>query len=133
MENIRVNIAEREIPLRFRMTEFRDIEEEVGNLSEVKELVLKGRNRIRNVVTIIRILGNAGLAAAGMKPDLTDQWLTEHMDPYSLAVYQVSILACLTQESESEAKQEENENKERDLVLEEIDAKKGPVNLPTGG
>ena len=132
MENIKVTIAEREIPLRFRMNEFAQIEEEVGNLAEVKELVLNGKNRIRNTVRIIRIMGNAGLRHAGETDDLTDDWLMENMDPHALLAYQVAVLGCMTKESESQAQQEEDENRERDLVLEEIQAKKVPVNSPTG-
>ena len=132
MENIKVTIAEREIPLRFRMNEFAQIEEEVGNLAEVKELVLNGKNRIRNTVSIIRIMGNAGLRHAGEAEDLTDEWLMENMDPHALLAYQVAVLGCMTKESESQAQQEEDENRERDLVLEEIQAKKVPVNSPTG-
>lgn len=133
MENIKITIGEREIPLRFRMNQFMAIEEEVGNLADVQELVLKGRNRIRNTIAMIRIMGNAGLSAAGQKPDLTNDWLTENMDPYNLAAYQVAVLACMTKESKSEAKAEEDDNRERDLVLEEINAKKDPVNSHTGG
>lgn len=132
MENIALNIGERKIPLRFRMNQFIEIEESVGKLGEVKELILKGRNRLRNLVTIIRILGNAGLKAAGEEADLTDEWLTENMDPHALMAYQIAVIACLIKESSSEAAKEETEEKERDLVLEEIEAKKDPVNSHTG-
>lgn len=132
MENITLNIGERKIPLRFRMDQFIEIEEEVGNLGEVRELIMKGRNRLRNLVAVIRILGNAGLKAAGEKDDLTDEWLRAEMDPHALMAYQIGAIACLTKEGESQAVQEENEDKERDLVLEEIEAKKDPVNSHTG-
>ena len=132
MDNIVLKIGEREIPLRFRMNQFIEIEEEIGNLGEVRELILKGKQRLRNLVTVIRILGNAGLKAAGEEPDLTDDWLNENMDPHALLGYQLAVLACLSRESESQAAEEENESKERDLVLEEINAKKDPVNSHTG-
>jgi len=132
MDNITLNIGERTIPLRFRMDQFIEIEEEVGNLGEMEELILKGRSRLRNLVTVIRIMGNAGLKAAGEAGDLTDEWLRAEMDPYALKAYQIGVLACLTKESKSQAVQEENENKERDLVLEEIEQKKDPVNSHTG-
>ena len=132
MENITLNIGERKIPLRFRMDQFIEIEEEVGNLGEIKELIMKGRRRLRNLVTVIRILGNAGLRAAGEKDDLTEEWLREKMEPHALMAYQIAVIACLTKESESQAVKEENESKERDLVLEEIEAKKDPVNSHTG-
>ena len=132
MENITLNIGERQIPLRFRMNQFAAIEEEVGNLGEVRKMILNGKNRIRNLVTVIRILGNAGLTAAGEEPDLTDDWLNENMDPHALMAYQLAVIACLSKDSESQAAKEENEHKERDLVLEEINAKKDPVNSHTG-
>jgi hypothetical protein len=132
MDNITVKIGERVIPLRFRMNQFIEIEETVGNLGEVRELILKGKNRLRNLISVTRILGNAGLKAAGEEPDLTDEWLTENMDPHALMAYQLGVVACLSKESESEAAKEENENTERDLVLEEIEQKKGPVNSHTG-
>lgn len=132
MEKISLTIGKRKIPLRFRMDQFIEIEEEIGNLGEIRELILKGRNRLRNIIGVIRILGNAGLKAAGEKDDLTDEWLRENMDPHSVATYQLAVIACLSKESESEAAKEENEEKERDLVLEEIEAKKDPVNSHTG-
>ena len=132
MDNITLKIGERTIPLRFRMNQFIDIEEQVGNLGEVREMILKGRNRLRNLVTVIRILGNAGLAREGREADLTEEWLKENMDPHALMAYQLAVIACLSKESESEAAKEESEVKERDLVLEEIEAKKDPVNSHTG-
>ena len=133
MDNITIDIGERKIPLRFRMNQFIEIEEEIGNLGEIRELILNGKHRLRNLVTVIRILGNAGLKAAGGEPDLKDEWLMENMDPHALAGYQLAVIACMSKEGKSEAVQEENENTERDLVLEEIEAKKDPVNSHTGG
>ena len=133
MDNITVKIGERVIPLRFRMNQFIEIEEEIGNLAEIRELILKGRQRLRNMVGVIRILGNAGLKAAGEPDDLTDEWLRENMEPHHLMAYQVAIMACLSKETASEAVEEENEDKERDLVLEEIQQKKEHVNSHTGG
>ena len=132
MENITLNIGERKIPLRFKMNQFAEIEEEVGNLGEVRKMILNGKQRIRNLMKVIRILGNAGLKHAGEQADLTEDWLNENMDPHALMAYQIAVIACLSKESESQAAQEENENKERDLVLEEINEKKDPVNSHTG-
>ena len=132
MENITLNIGDRQIPLRFKMDQFAEIEEEVGNLGEVRKMILNGKQRIRNLVKVIRILGNAGLKKAGEAADLTEEWLNENMDPHALMAYQLAVIACLSKESESQAAQEENEHKERDLVLEEINEKKDPVNSHTG-
>lgn len=132
MENIKITIGEREIPLRFRMPEFLEIEENVGNLGNIRELILNGKQRLRNMIKVTRILGNAGLKAAGETADLTDEWLTENMSPYKVMEYQLAVLACLSEESKSEAAVEESESHERDLVLEEIQEKKEPVNSHTG-
>lgn len=132
MKDIKINIAGREIPMRFRMNQFAEVEEEIGSLGDIQELILKGKKRIRNTVGMIRIMGNAGLKAAGEKADLTDDWLMENMDVYQLNEYQIAVLNCLTKEETSEAEKEENENKDRDLVLEEINRKKDKVNSHTG-
>ena len=133
MDNIKIKIGEREIPLRFKMPEFAAIEEEIGNLGEIKELLVEGKKRVRNMVTAIRIMGNAGLKHEGEKPDLTDEWLMENMEPVYLRVYQMAVTLAMKKEEDSEAVKEEQENKDRDLVLEEIEAKKGPVNSLSGG
>ena len=103
-----------------------------SGLGEIRELILKGQKRLRNLISVTRILGNAGLKAAGEEPDLTDEWLTENMDPHNLLQYQLAVIGCMTKESKSEAAKEETEEHERDLVLEEIEAKKDPVNSHTG-
>ena len=132
MDGLYINIGDRNIPLRFRMDQFEEMEEEIGNLGNTKELFLNGKKRVRNVVTAIRILGNAGLKHDGQEANLTDEWLKEKMDPHALMAYQIAVIACLSKESSSEAAKEEAEEKERDLVLEEIEAKKDPVNSHTG-
>lgn len=133
MDGIKVKIGGRDIPLRFRMPQFMEIEEEVGLLDDLKSLITEGKKRARNTVSVLRIMGNAGLKAAGETPDLTDEWLKENMDPHALRTYQMCVLMCMAEESKSEAIAEESEEKERDLVMEEINAKKGPVNSHTGG
>ena len=132
MDNISIKIGDREIPLRFKMTEFAEIEEEIGNLGEVRDLLLKGKKRIRNIAAVIRILGNAGLKHAEEPADLTDEWLLENMNPYELMAYQLAVMACMTKESESQAAAEEDKDKEVDVVLEEINRKKETVNSHTG-
>ena len=133
MKGISLTIGDRTIPLYFGMDEFIEIEETIGNLGELRDLILKGRQRLRNMIGAIRILGNAGLKREGKEADLTEEWLKENMDPHALLAYQIAVLACLQRDGESQAVNEENENKERDLVLEEIEQKKDPVNSHTGG
>ena len=133
MKGISLTIGDRTIPLYFGMDEFIEIEETIGNLGELRDLILKGRQRLRNMIGAVRILGNAGLKREGKEADLTDEWLRANMDPHALMAYQIGILACLQRDGESQAVNENNEDKERDLVLEEIEQKKDPVNSHTGG
>jgi hypothetical protein len=133
MKGITLNIGDRTIPLYFGMDEFIEIEETIGNLGELRDLILKGRQRLRNMIGVVRILGNAGLKREGKEADLTDEWLKENMDPHALMAYQIAIIACLHRDGDSQAVNENNEDKERDLVLEEIEQKKDPVNSHTGG
>ena len=132
MEKIRIKIGEREIPLWFGMDQFMEIEENVGYMGDIQELILKGKKRVRNIVSMIRILGNGGLKREGQAADLTDEWMKENMDPSKIMDYQIAVMACLQRDEDSQAVNEENENKERDLVLEEIEQKKAPVNSHTG-
>ena len=129
MDSVIIKIGGREIPLRFRMNQFIQAEQEVGNLGEIEENILNGKDRGQNLVKMIRIMGNAGLKHAGEKDDLTDEWLAEEMLPGLLRAYQMAVLACMTIETSIESKEDESE--ERDLVLEEINKKKDPVNTHT--
>ena len=133
MNNITIKIADKEIPLRFRMDQFIELEEELGNLGEIRDMILTDKKRLRKLVFVIRVLGQAGLKKAGEDAEwLTEEWLRENMKPHHLMAYQIAVLGCLQKEEESQAAAEDNENKERDLVLEEIQEKKGPVNSHTG-
>ena len=132
MDNITLNIGDKKIPLRFRMNQFIELEEKLGNLGEIRDKITTDRSRLTNLVFVIMVLGNAGLKAEGQEPDLTEEWLRENMEPHALMAYQIAVLGCLSKENESQAAREENEHKERDLVLEELQAKKDPVNSHTG-
>ena len=120
MEIIRVRLGEREIPLKFTMEEFAEIEEAVGNLSLIDEILLKGKQRIRNLATAIRIMGNAGLAGAGEKPDLTDKIVMNLMKPRKLVEYQTAAISAINQGMLVES----NEDEVHDIVLEDIERKK---------
>lgn len=120
MEIIRVRLGEREIPLKFTMEEFAEIEEAVGNLSLIDEILLKGKQRIRNLATAIRIMGNAGLVGAGEKPDLTDKIVMNLMKPRKLVEYQTAAISAINQGMLVES----NEDEVHDIVLEDIERKK---------
>ena len=124
MEKITVSIGEREIPLRYTMRELADMEEAIGTMDQFRDLILKGKRRLRNMTTAIRIMGNAALAHDGHPADLTDDWLMDHMDPGKVKAYQIAVLAAFTGGWEMETARE----RERDLTLEELERKKEPGN-----
>ena len=130
---ITVNIGEKEIPLKFGMREFEEIEENVGSMLDIQELIVKGKKRVRNTIQALRIMGNAGLKKNGEQPDLTDEWLEENMEPLMIKTYQMAVINTIQKSGRSEAETENNENEERDLVMEEIEEKKDPRNSHTGG
>lgn len=115
-----VIIEGREIPLRYTMRELADMEEAIGTMNNFRDLILKGKNRIRNMVAAIRIMGNSALTRAGKTADLTDEWLLDHMSPGDLKTYQIAVLGAFNSGFEMETAKD----RVRDLAMEEIDAKK---------
>lgn len=120
MKQASVEIGGRTIPLVFKMPQFADMEEAIGNLSLIEDLLLKGKKRVRNTAAAIRIMGNAGLKEAGGQPDLTDDWVLNQMQPRRIMEYQAAVMAAIN----AGMSMESTEEKERDLVLEEIERKK---------
>ena len=124
MEKYHLQIAGRDIPLRYTMRELAAMEEAIDTMDQFRDLILKGKRRLRNMATAIRIMGNSGLEKAGLTGDLTDDWLLDHMNPGKIKAYQIAVLGAFTDGFQMET---ENE-KERDLVLEELERKKEPGN-----
>ena len=120
MEKYSVKIAEKVIPLRYTMRELAAMEEAIDTMDQFRDLILKGKQRLRNMTTAIRIMGNSGLEKNGEKGDLTDDWLLDHLDPRQIKTYQIAVLGAFTDGFEMEYKQEGR----RDLVLEELERKK---------
>lgn len=119
-----INVSGVEIPLRYTMRELADMEEEIGTMDNFRDLMLKGRRRLRNMVAAIRIMGNSGFEHAGKEATLTDEWLLDHLDPGQLKAYQIAVLGAFT----DGWKMETEEERERDVVLEEIERKKAQGN-----
>ena len=115
-----IKIGEKEIPLRYTMLELADMEEEIGTMDNFRDLILKGKRRIRNMVAAIRIMGNSGLSHEGKTADLTDEWLLDHLDPDQFKAYQIAVLAAFT----AGWKMETEEERVHDVTLEEIERKK---------
>lgn len=119
-----IKIAGREIPLRYTMRELADMEEQIGTMDGFRDLILKGKRRIRNIASAIRIMGNSGLAQEEKPADLTDDWILDHLRPQELRACQIAVLAAFTDGWAMETEQD----KVHDETLEEIQRKKAPGN-----
>ena len=131
-----ITIKGREIPLCYTVFEMKQVQEEIGPLSEVISLVL-GRNpadeddtsafgsakHLEAAAKLIRILGNAGLEEAGEKPDLTDKSVMRALKPMALFPTINACLDTMNESMESEIPKEEKTGPV-DVVLEEIEKKK---------
>ena len=126
MEKYSLQIAGREIPLRYTMRELADMEEAIGTMDNFRDLMLKGSHRLRNMAAAIRIMGNSGLNKAGETADLTDDWLLDHMDPGKLKGYQIAVLGAVADGMRMESA-EGDEDEEVDVVLEELKKKAEPT------
>lgn len=130
-----ITIKGREIPLIYTVFEMKQVQEEIGPLSEVISLVL-GRNpadeddtsafgsakHLEAAAKLIRILGNAGLEEAGEKPDLTDKSIMRALKPMALFPTINACLDTMNESMESEVPPPENEEPV-DVVLEEMKKK----------
>ena len=76
----------------------------------------------RTVIGLIRLMGNAGLKHAGQEPDLTDEWLIDHIKPGYTTSYRIAVMGAVTAGWFMESDQGE---KEQDDVLAEIRKKNG--------
>jgi len=122
IRGITVEIGGRSIPLRYTMPVQLQVEEELGiDFSEITEK-LKAKKNTRLVISLIRMMGNAGLKHAGKDPDLTDEWLIDHIKPGYTTSYRVAVMGAVTAGWFMETDQGEQE---QDDVLAEIRKKNG--------
>lgn len=122
IRQVSVNIGGRDIPLRYTMRVQLQIEEELGiDFSEINDKI-KGKKNTRMVIGLIRLMGNAGLKQAGQEPDLTDDWLIDHIKPGYTTSYRIAVMGAVSAGWFMESDQDE---KEQDDVLAEIRKKNG--------
>ena len=98
LKNPSIRIGRREIPLAYNLRAQIAFEEEIGmTWDELRENInqLKGNKNTKTAVKVIRILGNQGLRLDGMDPDLTDDWLLDHIAMKNMLAYKVAILQAL--------------------------------------
>ena len=130
-----INIKGREIPLIYTVWEMKQVQEEIGPLSQAISMVL-GTNpedredtsrfgsaeQLAAAAKLIRILGNAGLEEAGEAADLTEKKILRALKPAEFA--QV-INACMDAMNEGMSSEIPEEPKGKvDVMLEKLQKKK---------
>ena len=132
---ITITIKGREIPLIYTVWEMKQVQEEIGPLSQAISMVL-GTNpedkedtsrfgsaeHLAAAATLIRILGNAGLEEAGEAADLTEKKILRALKPAEFA--QV-INACMDAMNEGMSSEiPEGPKGKVDVMLEKLQKKK---------
>jgi len=120
IKNIIVRIGGREITLLYNIRAQIQIDEalEMDFDTLRDELNKRRKPNTKVVVTALRIMGNMGLRAAGEKPDLTDEWIIDHMVPKDLFSYRVATLTALTKGWYMET--DDSADKDQDITLIEL-------------
>ena len=132
---ITITIKEREIPLIYTVWEMKEVQEEIGPLSQAISMVL-GTNpedredtsrfgsaeQLAAAAKLIRILGNAGLEENGEAADLTEKKILRALKPAEFA--QV-INACMDAMNEGMSSEiPEGPKGKVDVMLEKLQKKK---------
>ena len=132
---VTINLKGREIPLVYTVYEMKQIQDEIGPLSQAIDTIL-GRNpenkedmsrfggadQIGAVAKAIRILGNAGLEEAGKEPDLTDKQVMRALKPGELLGTINNLMDAMNEGMRSEIPEKAEEGPV-DVVLEEMKKK----------
>ena len=132
---VTINLKGREIPLVYTVYEMKQIQDEIGPLSQAIDTIL-GRNpenkedmsrfggadQIGAVAKAIRILGNAGLEEAGKEPDLTEKQVMRALKPAELLGTINNLMDAMNEGMRSEIPDKAEEGPV-DVVLEEMKKK----------
>lgn len=131
IKNVTIEIEGRRIPLRYTTTAMIAIEEEMDMTGEElrEELNQLKKKNTKKTITALRILGNEGLRLAGEKPDLTDEYLLDRINPREVLLYRVGVMAAILKGMLMET--DHTDEEKQDVVLNEI-LKKNSGSQPAG-
>ena len=118
-----LKIGETEIRLRLNSRAFMHLMEEFGDWQSMMDGLTKEENfgkRIGNIVTVTAVL-----AEGAKEEEVTKDWLGENTEPGDANTMLIAIMAEAARAMHMETEEKENRAKDRDLVLEEIERKKG--------
>lgn len=124
IRNITVNIGGRELRLVYNMRVQLQAEQELDiDFSELNERLGKQKKNSILVLKVIRLMANEALRLAGKPEDITDEWLTDHMQPGYMTGYRIAAMAAVTAGWFMET--DNSWNEEQDETLNEIRKKNG--------
>jgi len=133
-----ITLKGREIPLLYTVYEMKQVQEEVCPLGELPYRLF-GRNKddekdtskyggpeqIDTISKLVKILGNAGLEEAGEAADLTEKKILRSLRPMEISDVVNACMKAMDEGMESEIPDETTNSGPVDVVLEEIERKKG--------
>ena len=119
IKDVKVTIGGRELVLVYNMRVQMKVEEEMEmDFAELQEKLNKAKRSSKAVIGIIRLMGNEGLRRDGKEPDLTEEWLADHMQPGFMLSYRIAAISAITAGWFMET--DNSYNEEQDVTLNEI-------------
>ena len=119
MKTVTIEIGGRQLPLVFDMAAWCEIDERVGAVQDLGEL-LSGPGSVRIVNRVAAILARSGGAE-----DVTEEWILKHASPRQLGEMSMKVTEAISVGFGMEAKEGEAGG-EVDVTLQEINKKKEP-------
>ena len=117
MKTVTIEIGGRQLPLVFDMAAWCEIDERVGAVQDLGEL-LSGPGSVRIVNRVAAILARSGGAE-----DVTEEWILKHASPRQLGEMSMKVTEAISVGFGMEAKEGEAGG-EVDVTLQEINKKK---------
>ena len=131
VRSVQVWIGGRVIPLKYTLPVQEQVEEDLDmDFYELQNRLNKDKKSTRITVKAILLMGNEGLRLSGEKPDLTEEWLRDHMAPAKIIDYRLAALAGLVSGWYMET--DNSYEEKQDVVLNEIRKKNENTESPTG-
>lgn len=114
---ITVSIGGRELKLVYNMRVQALIEDELElDFTEFNEKLTKSKRCTRLVISAMRIMANEGLRQDGQEPDVTDEWLMDHMQPVYTQTYRVAAIGAVAKGWFMETDNSYNEEQDETLI-----------------
>jgi len=122
MSKLSMTVGGRELTMRFDLKAWTEIDETFGSLEDMRKKTGGKEKPMVHSLQMTAIMANAGERYAGRQPDMTPEWLQEHLTPK-----QAQLANSLAKLAIAAGMKRENVNDEDDgpvdVVAEEIQKK----------